>query len=217
MRLPGEVWRWPLEAARSARDTLIRARDYSINWIRHQRRPEPRPAERRRQARRWLVWGTAAVSTAILMGAAALIIREALYPGPPQPIPFSHRIHAQTKDIDCFFCHSFATRSPSAGMPSVDKCLLCHNVIAREFPPIARIREFRNRGESIPWRRVNRVPDFVRFSHQIHLSRRIDCGECHGDVRAMDRVRVMHNFDMDFCVNCHWDSGASVDCCVCHY
>jgi len=32
--------------------------------------------------------------------------------GPPQPIPFSHRLHVGVKEIDCHFCHYSVERSP---------------------------------------------------------------------------------------------------------
>ncbi len=73
------------------------------------------------------------------------------YPvGPEQPLPFSHRIHAGVRGISCIFCHSGADRSPVAGIPEVRKCLLCHNVIAPQFPPIQRLHDYYNRGEPVP-------------------------------------------------------------------
>lgn len=141
-----------------------------------------------------------------------------LYDIPVQPIPFSHRIHVESKQISCFFCHHTAARSSNAAIPSVDKCLLCHSVVATQFPPIRRITEYYDRGEPIPWVRVNKVPEFVRFSHQPHITQRTDCGKCHGNVRAMDRVRQPnHAFSMNFCVNCHWERNAPSDCTTCHY
>ena len=137
--------------------------------------------------------------------------------GPAQPIPFSHRLHASSKQIDCLFCHSGATQAANAGIPAVDKCLLCHKVVASRFPPIRQITLYERRGEGIPWKRVNVVPDFVHFSHKVHLNARIDCGRCHGNIKSMDRVRQVHKFDMNFCVTCHDENKALVDCVTCHY
>ena len=67
------------------------------------------------------------------------------------------------------------------------------------------------------------LPDFVHFSHQAHLTnttkwgKRFDCGDCHGNVKAMDRIRVVNKFDMKFCVDCHWKNGFSGYCYTCHY
>jgi transglutaminase/protease-like cytokinesis protein 3 len=40
------------------------------------------------------------------------------------------------------FCHPNAAVSSNPGMPSVEKCLLCHNVIASNFQPIAKIKRY---------------------------------------------------------------------------
>ena len=171
-------------------------------------------ASRRNRVAGWVL--TLAVCAAAVT-AVSVYGFNALNPGPRQPIPFSHRIHAGTKDLSCFFCHNSALRSSNAGMPPVEKCLLCHNVIASNWEPIARIRKYYDRGESIPWVRVNRVPDFVRFSHQAHLAAKIDCGHCHGNVKAMDRITPSPNLKMGFCVHCHKSRKATVDCYTCHY
>lgn len=50
--------------------------------------------------------------------------------GPEQPILFSHKIHAGQDQIPCQYCHSFPTKSRVAGMPSIQKCIGCHQIIA---------------------------------------------------------------------------------------
>ena len=40
-------------------------------------------------------------------------------PGPDQPIPFSHALHAGTYKIECLYCHTGTDRSRVAGVPSV--------------------------------------------------------------------------------------------------
>jgi hypothetical protein len=65
--------------------------------------------------------------------------------------------------------------------------------------------------------RVYRLPDHARFNHEIHLAAGVDCGECHGDVKAMDRIVQASPMEMGFCVECHRDEEAPVDCTVCHY
>jgi hypothetical protein len=163
-------------------------------------------------------------ATATLMFVAAAMIAVAagakvrsLNPGPEQPIPFSHRIHVSTKNLNCFFCHPNATNSSNPGMPPVEKCLLCHNVIAPKFEPISLIHKYNSEGKGIPWKRVNQVPDFVHFSHQPHLAQGFDCSRCHGNVKEMDRISQAHVFNMDFCVTCHKQNKASVSCVTCHY
>ena len=139
------------------------------------------------------------------------------YAGPPQPIPFSHKLHVNMKGINCLFCHAYADRAPNPGMPSVEKCLLCHRVIIPEFRPIRILHEYAEKGQGVPWERVNVVPDHVHFNHQIHIANRVDCGRCHGNVKQMDRVHKVNRMDMGFCVDCHWAEEAPVDCGVCHH
>ena len=47
--------------------------------------------------------------------------------GPAQPIPFSHRLHAGHKAINCRFCHPYVERPIHPGLPPVEKCLYCQS------------------------------------------------------------------------------------------
>ena len=155
--------------------------------------------------------------TALAIILTATMYAERFDPGPAQPIPFSHRIHARNKQISCFFCHPHAWNSSNAGIPPVDKCLLCHNVIATNFAPIRKISTYNARKKGIPWVRVVDLPDHVHFSHQAHIAGGQDCGECHGNVKAMDRVKLAKTIDMNLCITCHKKNKISVDCYLCHY
>jgi hypothetical protein len=136
--------------------------------------------------------------------------------GPEQPIPFSHKVHAKNKRISCLFCHHTADQGPKAGLPTVDKCLLCHNEIISQFPPIQDIHESYDEGEGIPWVRVYRVADHAHFNHQVHVLKGFDCAECHGNVREMDRILLNQKIHMGWCVDCHRENDATVDCLACH-
>lgn len=166
---------------------------------------------------RWIKLTSLIALALIAIIAAAVFARYMPQSAPAQPIPFSHRIHVQTKQLQCFFCHTSATRSSNAGIPPLQKCLLCHNVIASNFWPIRQVRAYGNANKPIPWVRVNKLPQHVRFSHQPHMTNRIDCSQCHGNVAAMDRVQGVHKFDMNFCVTCHWRNNLSTACFYCHY
>ena len=173
--------------------------------------------EKKRSRRGWL-WGT---GSAVI--AAALLIffmRTTLYPysvGPKQPLPFSHRIHAGVRQISCLFCHDSADRSPNAGMPALEKCLLCHNVIAAKFDPIRKLHQYYDDKRPVRWVRVYQLPDYVHFTHEMHLAAGIDCSKCHGDVKGMDRIAAWEPIYMGFCIDCHRKNGATVDCLYCHY
>jgi hypothetical protein len=136
--------------------------------------------------------------------------------GAKQPIPFSHRVHAGAKQIACAFCHSSYDQGPKAGMPPVEKCLLCHAVIVPKLKPIQDLQGYADRGEPVPWDRVYRVADYVYFSHQVHINKGFDCGNCHGNVRGMDRIQLNQRIQMAWCVNCHRQNAGSTDCLACH-
>src|SRR5690606_4807585 len=49
---------------------------------------------------------------------------------PVQPIHYSHKIHAGDNGIDCKYCHSSARTSKTAGIPSLNVCMNCHENIS---------------------------------------------------------------------------------------
>ena len=137
--------------------------------------------------------------------------------GPEQPLPFSHRLHATDKDIDCRFCHTGVDRVHQAGIPPVQTCIFCHDVIITEHPEIKRLRQHFDQEIPIPWVRVFEVPDHVYFTHQVHINiAQLECENCHGDIGAMDRLSAPRIFEMGFCLECHRPRGASTDCWTCH-
>ncbi len=142
---------------------------------------------------------------------------------PEQPVNFSHRIHAGTRDnggheIPCMHCHVNAARSFSAGVPSVEKCMNCHKAVATDKPEIQKVAGYWERREAIPWIKVHDLPDFVHFTHKRHIKAGIECADCHGDVASMDRVTRVNDLKMPFCVDCHTENNVENgrDCWTCH-
>ncbi len=136
--------------------------------------------------------------------------------GPEQPIPFSHRIHAGVKAIQCEFCHPFVERSINPGIPPVEKCLYCHNYIIANHPRIQKIHEYFNSNTPIPWRKVFYLPEHVLFNHQRHIKKEIKCRRCHGPIETMDRIQ-RKQLKMGFCIECHEKKNANVGCWLaCH-
>jgi hypothetical protein len=151
---------------------------------------------------------------------ALLVTRMSAQAAPSQPVEFSHRIHVE-KGTQCLFCHSSAMRAPVAGIPSVQKCIDCHTIIATESEAVQEIAGYWERGEPVPWERVNRQPDFVFFSHQPHLGAGVSCETCHGDVGQMDIARSVVRMDMGWCLGCHLEQPEEkvahlMDCLACH-
>ncbi len=138
--------------------------------------------------------------------------------GPQQPIYFSHRVHAGVKQINCRFCHPFVERSQHAGLPEVEKCFFCHEYIIPMHPQIQKEKEHLDQKVPVPWVRIFFVPDFVKFRHQPHIQfGKLECVQCHGDVPSMDRLRNV-NFQMKFCIDCHKQRNAQLDCYLgCHH
>ncbi len=136
--------------------------------------------------------------------------------GPEQPIPFSHRLHAGVKAIDCRFCHPYVQRSLNPGLPPVEKCLFCHKYIIANHPQIQKEHNYFNTNTPTPWRKVFRVPEHVLFNHQRHIRKGFACEQCHGRIKQMDRLNSVR-FQMGFCVQCHRQNKANLDCWLaCH-
>ena len=136
--------------------------------------------------------------------------------GPEQPIHFSHQVHAGVKEIQCRFCHPYVERSGFPGIPPVEKCLYCHDYIIANHPEIKKEHQYYNTQTPVPWVKVNYVPEHVMFNHQRHIKKDIDCDACHGDIAAMDRIKGVR-FKMEFCIICHRQKNANLDCWLaCH-
>lgn len=139
-----------------------------------------------------------------------------------QPIAFPHDVHAGTNQIDCQYCHFSAERSVDAGIPPVASCMGCHTLVGGTTETaqteIAKVREYYNNGEPIPWQRIYKVSDHVHFPHLRHIAAEVACQTCHGEVQEMAVVQEVNQpLAMGWCVTCHRDNGASTDCTVCHY
>lgn len=137
---------------------------------------------------------------------------------PQQPIDFPHVSMVQV-GIPCLYCHADALRSPVAGIPSVDKCMGCHKIIATGTPRIQQVADYYARNEPIPWTRVNRLPRFVYFTHRVHIAQGLNCERCHGDVGQMTVDHPVTRMNMGWCLSCHEtqpNADQLRDCFVCH-
>jgi len=177
----------------------------------------PQPAERKPFPLTHITAVLAAWAAFLTLGTALAFYY--FYPdrlGTPQPISFSHRIHVTEKKLSCVMCHSEVFDTDRAGIPPLETCLLCHSRIITHHPQILRLTEYYDHNRPVEWNRIAYLPDLCFFSHQAHIFRGFDCGKCHGEVDKMDRVVLVNNFQMGFCIQCHRDEGASHDCLFCH-
>ncbi|HNP27819.1 MAG TPA: cytochrome c3 family protein [Nitrospirales bacterium] len=133
-----------------------------------------------------------------------------------QPLSFSHRLHAGTLNINCQFCHRYATQSLVAGVPSMALCQTCHQSIKNTTPDLQKFQTFWNQNRPIRWVRLQRLPDHVYFTHEMHLLAGLSCTSCHGKVSRMSHTPRAPSYEMGWCLTCHQQRGASQDCWTCH-
>jgi len=167
----------------------------------------------------WRHWEVALGCAAGLLTLVMVLLYYFYYPlaaGTEQPIPFSHHVHAGVKQIGCLVCHPGAAEGPRAGVPPLQTCMLCHDRVITHFPPIADLRRHFAEGMPVAWVRVNALPEFVYFDHQMHVLRGVDCSRCHGDVKEMDRIKLPQTINMGFCMTCHREYKVPHTCFTCH-
>lgn len=119
----------------------------------------------------------------------------------------------------------------------------CHKIIgAQDNPEIQKIHGYAERGESIPWVRIFKVPEFTHFPHKPHLRATVTCQSCHGAIERMPVVgadtgpRLGNDLlraaglrpatpalSMGWCLECHRTQNATrgarapLDCVACHH
>jgi len=137
---------------------------------------------------------------------------------PVQPIAYTHKVHL-ANGMQCTDCHVGVDQGPDARIPSVNFCMTCHQVIATDNPEIKKLAAYRARGEDIPWQRVYvfEPSAHVKFNHAPHIRAGVDCAKCHGDMHTQTVAERKVDHTMGFCVECHRQNSASVDCVTCHF
>lgn len=155
--------------------------------------------------------GLAAILAVFLL--PALPARAA---APEQPIRFSHARHVRDLRIDCRFCHASASKSASAGVPSVEKCMGCHRSAARDNPEVRKVAAASKDGKPVAWIRVTGLPDHVHFPHFRMVGAGIACLHCHPGLDRAEGAEQRVEFTMGWCMKCHRQRGASIDCWTCH-
>ena len=143
--------------------------------------------------------------------------------GPRQPIFFRHDIHAGQDQIPCMYCHSTVAVASEPGIPALQTCFGCHQLIGGSTPAhqaeIKKVRDAWRDKKPPQWTRIHALPGFVRFPHQRHIKAlgTQACATCHGDVKGMAQVYQVSTLKMGWCVSCHVQNKVSRDCTVCHY
>lgn len=132
---------------------------------------------------------------------------------PTQPTGgFNHQLHAGQLGMDCRYCHTNVEKSPEANIPSVSVCYGCHaeNRLAVYGSSDAHkqktqfVRDAYATDEPIEWRRVHKLPDYVRnFPHHAHVNAGVSCISCHGNMARQVVVNQKESLSMGWCLECH--------------
>lgn len=150
---------------------------------------------------------------------------------PDQPINYSHALHAGKMGIDCQYCHSTASKSRHASIPSANTCMNCHKAtqmrdkyngeVSPELKKLYAAVGFNPETSSydpgmekkpIKWVRIHNLPDFAYFNHAQHVSvGKVECQTCHGPIQEMEKVYQFSTLQMGWCVNCHRQRGIDVE------
>jgi hypothetical protein len=157
------------------------------------------------------------VSMASLWGQGAQVKPFQPKPAPEQPIPFSHKKHAEAASLKCADCHTIRPPGDAAGIPAASVCMGCHASVKKESTAIQKVSRFAAESMPVPWVRVYRLPRTVYFSHEVHTRKaKIECANCHGPVAERDALGQEKSIAMAACMDCHDRYKASNDCNLCH-
>ncbi len=122
---------------------------------------------------------------------------------PPQPIPFSHKIHAGQLGLDCRYCHSFVETAAHSNIPAAQVCMNCHSQVQKDSPKLEPLRQAWATGNPIPWVQIHKTPDYAYFNHSVHINRGVSCVSCHGRIDQMEVVYQDQPLSMKWCLECH--------------
>jgi hypothetical protein len=165
------------------------------------------------------------------LGAGWAGFPRALYSSRPQPVEFSHKVHADKAGTACEDCHALRADGSFAGIPAFEKCTGCHAAaMGTSAAEKAFIDGYVTPGREPVWESYARQPENVYFPHAAHLKlAKLKCERCHGGHGATDKPRpveidrisgysrdVWRGMKMDDCVACHREQHLEHSCLDCH-
>jgi hypothetical protein len=156
----------------------------------------------------WAILTVTSIIIIWILAVNAIAFGRAKGYAPAQPIKFSHAVHAGQNKTDCNYCHYTARISKTAGIPSGSICYNCHFLVRNGTrsgaTEIAKILAHLDEKKPVEWVRIYKLPDFVFFSHEQHVSAgQINCEACHGNVKEMNRLYQVPDLSMGWCIDCH--------------
>jgi len=135
-----------------------------------------------------------------------------------QPLEYSHAAHVG-KGLPCELCHATVASEAFAGIPSIETCMTCHQGKITESAQEEKLRRIAEAGGALDWQPIFQLPTHVYFSHRRHVTiAGLECRTCHGNLQESTVLPGIAPIDMNmkFCVRCHEERRASVDCISCH-
>ena len=159
--------------------------------------------------------GAAVIGLVVVGGAGLagyLTLPTVVEPGyaPKQPVPYSHKLHAGNLGMDCLYCHYTVNKAAYAAVPATEVCMNCHTRVKTQSPSLVKVRESYATGQSIPWVKVHRLPDYVYFNHRAHVTAGVSCVSCHGRIDQMIEVKQVKPLNMGWCLECHRNPAPNV-------
>lgn len=122
---------------------------------------------------------------------------------PTQPVPYSHRLHVGQLGMDCRYCHANVESAAKAMIPPTQTCMGCHSLVKTESAKLKPVRESWEKGSSVEWVHIHKLPDHAYFNHSVHVAVGVGCATCHGRVDKMEVVRADQPINMGWCLDCH--------------
>jgi len=87
---------------------------------------------------------------------------------PPQPIAFSHQLHAGELQVSCLYCHFGAEKSRHAGVPPENVCMNCHKFVTAPLGAVRAEDELAKKEARPPRRIVS--PELAKLYDALALS-----------------------------------------------
>jgi hypothetical protein len=136
---------------------------------------------------------------------------------PEQPIKFSHQLHVEKNQMECQYCHSGVAKASYPTLPSVESCMGCHKLVKTDSPEIIKLKKYYDEGKPVEWVPVHNLPEHAHFPHERHIKAGVGCQNCHGQIQKMQAAERVSSLKMGWCLSCHREKGATIDCSACHY
>jgi len=164
----------------------------------------------------------------VALGAGWAGFPRAIYQTRPQPVDFSHKVHADKAGTKCEDCHALREDGTFAGLPALEKCAGCHAAPMGATPAEkAFIDQYVTPGREPQWTTYAQQPENVYFSHAAHIrGGKVKCEDCHGAAGASDKLRPARvdrisgysaeTMRMDACIDCHRRNQVADSCLECH-